>query len=263
MSSIFNEIIYRPIFNLLIFLYNVVPFGGIGMAIILLTLLIKILLWPFAQKALKSQKALMDLQPKVDELKKQFGDNKEGMAQALMQLYSREKVSPASSCLPILIQLPLLIALYHALSKGIQSSGFEALYPFIANPGKIDGSFFGLFDLKKASPILALLAGVTQFFQAKMMVSRQQPPSGDKVKGAEDEQMLATMNKQMTYIMPVVTTVIAWNLPGGLGLYWVTTSIFTIVQQHLFFRGHAKNKDTKVDPNKPVEVEIIPPKTTK
>lgn len=258
MSGIFNEIIYRPIFNLLIFLYNTIPFGGIGVAIIVLTIIIKLVLWPFSQKALKSQKALADLQPKVEELKKQHAENKEALAAALMQLYSREKVSPASSCLPILIQLPVLIALYHALSKGISSTGFEMLYPFVANPGKIDGTFFGILDLNVSSPILALLAGAIQFVQARMMIMKQQPP----VSGSGDEQMLATMNKQMMYIMPAVTILISWSLPGGLALYWFTNGLLSVIQQVLFFKQHAKGALLSVvapNPNAPVEVEIIPP----
>lgn len=227
MGHFFEVIFSQPIFNLLIWLYNV---GGkdIGIAIILLTIIVKALLWPFSAKALRSQKALSDLQPKVEALKKQYGTDKEGMAKALMALYSQEKVSPMSSCLPVLIQLPVLIALYHTLSQSLKSTGFELLYPFVANPGTINQTSLGFLDLGNPNIPLALLAGVGQFFQAKMMVTKSQPKG---TPGAEDEQMLATMNKQMVYMMPLLTVFIAWKLPGGLSLYWLVTNVLTIAQQ--------------------------------
>src|SRR4029079_17951263 len=141
-------------------------------------------------------------------------DQREQMAKELMALYAKEKVSPASSCLPILVQLPVFIALYRSLSHGLGSSGFEDLYTFVPNPGTIGTTFLGLIDLHVASPVLAILAGIAQFVQAKMMTTRRQPPAGE---GAKDEQMLATMNKQMVYTMPLLTVFIAWKLPGGLG----------------------------------------------
>jgi YidC/Oxa1 family membrane protein insertase len=233
MGDLFKAVFSQPIFNLLIWLYDVVPGKDIGVAIILLTVIVKMVLWPFSQKALKSQKALSDLQPKVEALKKQYGADKEGHAKAIMALYSQEKVSPMSSCLPILIQLPVLIALYHSLSQGLKSSGFEMLYPFVANPGTLQSDFLGLLDLSVPSYVLAILAGIGQFFQTKMMVTT---PQAKGTPGAEDEQMLATMNKQMVYMMPVLTVFISWKLPGGLALYWLVTNLLTIGQQALFMK---------------------------
>jgi YidC/Oxa1 family membrane protein insertase len=241
MGGFFKAVFYQPIFNLLIFLYDVIPGSDIGVAIILLTIIVKFALWPFSQKALKSQKALADLQPKVEALKKQYGEDKEGMAKALMALYSQEKVSPASSCLPILVQLPVLIALYQALSHGLKSSGFEALYPFVTNPGTIEQHFLGL-DLAGPTWQLAILAGISQYFQAKMMVAKPQPKG---TPGGEDEQMLATMNRQMVYMMPVLTVFISWTLPGGLALYWLVTNLLTIVQQKVFLKPAAATAAVK------------------
>jgi YidC/Oxa1 family membrane protein insertase len=232
MGELYNAIFYKPIFNLLIFLYHAVPGSDIGIAIILLTVVIKLVLWPLSAKAMRSQKALTDIQPKMEEIRKQYASDKEAQAKALMELYSKEKVSPVSSCLPILVQLPVFIALYSSLSHGLKSSGFELLYPFVANPGTIDPTLLGLLDLAKPSYILAILAGITQYFQAKMMVTKPQP----KAPGAKDEDMLATMNKQMLYMMPALTAFIAWSLPGGLALYWLVMNGLTIAQQYFFFK---------------------------
>ena len=228
MSQLFHEIFYRPIFNLLIFLYNVIPGSDIGIAIILLTVIVKAVLWPLSQKALRSQKALTDIQPKMEALKKEYAQDKDKLAKELMALYSKEKVNPMSSCLPTLVQLPVFIALYQALSHGLQSNGFEALYGFVADPGKIEPFLFGMMDLSVASPYLAVAAGIAQFFQAKMMITKQPPK---KVPGAQDEEMLSMMNKQMLYMMPVLTVFISWKLPGGLALYWFVMTILTIAQQ--------------------------------
>jgi len=228
MSQLFHEIFYRPIFNLLIFLYNVIPGSDIGVAIILLTVLIKAVLWPLSQKALRSQKALTDIQPRMEALKKEYANDKDKLAKELMALYSKEKVNPMSSCLPILVQLPVFIALYQALSHGLQSDGFDALYGFVANPGKIEPFLFGMMDLSVASPYLAVAAGISQYFQAKMMITKQPPK---KVPGAKDEEMLSMMNKQMLYMMPLLTVFISWKLPGGLSLYWFIMTLLTIAQQ--------------------------------
>jgi YidC/Oxa1 family membrane protein insertase len=232
MKELYYAIFYQPIFNLLIGLYSIIPGRDIGVAIILLTVVVKLILWPMSTKALRSQKALADLQPKVEELKKQYKDKQEELAKALMALYSQEKVSPFSSCLPVLIQLPVFIALYQALSHGLKSDGFERLYAFMPHPGTIDPSFLGIVDLSASSPVLAILAGITQYFQAKMMITSRQPKG---TPGGKDEEMLATMNKQMLYMMPILTVVIGWTLPGGLALYWFVMNGLTIIQQKYFF----------------------------
>jgi YidC/Oxa1 family membrane protein insertase len=236
-TNFYNAVFYHPIFNLLIGLYDYIPGRDIGLAIILLTILVKLAMWPLQASALRSQKALTDIQPKIEELKKRYPEKsqQEELAKEMMALYSREKVNPAASCLPLLIQLPVFIALYHALSAGLKSGGFEALYPFIPNPGTITPTMFGLLDLAAPNYVLAILAGAMQYFQAKMMVTRQQPKG---VPGGKDEQMLATMNKQMVYMMPALTVFIGWTLPGGLSLYWFVMSGLTVLQQFFFFKKH-------------------------
>lgn len=233
MKWLYVTLFYRPIFNLLMALYAWVPGHDIGVAIILLTVIVKLVMWPFSHKAIVSQKALTEIQPKVEALKKEYGDRQEELAKAMMALYSKEKVSPVSSCLPVLIQIPVFIALYRAMSHGLSSSGFDALYSFVANPGTIGTVAFGLIDLAKPSIPLALVAGATQYVQAKMMVTRQQPKG---VPGGKDEEMLAMMNKQMLYLMPLLTVVIGWKLPAGLALYWSVMNLLTVAQQAIVFR---------------------------
>lgn len=234
-SELFNTIFFQPIFNLLIFFHNSLPGQSIGLAIILLTVVVKLILWPLSVKALHSQKALQDIQPKMEELKKKYPDKeqKEELAKEMMALYSKEKVSPMSSCLPMLVQLPVFIAIYQSMARGLKSEGFDKLYPFIANPGTVDPMFLSSVNLSTPFWPLAILAGISQFFQARMMVTRQQP----KIEGSKDEATMAIMNKQMVYMMPVLTVFICWRMPSGLTLYWLVMNLLTLLQQYYFLRN--------------------------
>lgn len=234
--GLFHTLLVQPIFNLLVFLYDVMPGGDMGFAIIFLTVIVKLILWPFMNSSLKSQKALQELQPKIEELKQKHKDDKEGLAKATMELYKNEKVNPLSSCLPLLIQFPILIALYRVLLQGFNPDALNQLYPFISNPGEIDKMFLGFLDLSLASVSLAVLAGVLQFFQTRMLMNKRPPKTVQGTPGAKDESMLAAMNKSMLYFMPAVTILIGAQLPGGLTLYWVTVTIVSIIQQMVVFR---------------------------
>lgn len=236
MGSLFYVVLTQPMFNLLVFLYNVIPGSDMGFAIILLTIIIKLILWPFMNSSLKSQKSLQEIQPKVEELKAKFKEDKEGLAKAMMALYQQEKVNPFSSCLPLLIQFPILIALYHVLLQGFDPSALGQLYGFVSNPGTINNMFLGFVDLAVPNLWLAVIAGIFQFFQTRMLVSKRPPAQVAKTPGAKDETMLASMNKSMLYFMPVVTVFIGATLPGGLALYWVTVTVVSIVQQMVVFK---------------------------
>ena len=230
--SLFNEILYRPLFNLLVFFYNI-ALSDIGLAIVLLTLLIKLVFLPLSQKAIKSQKALQDLQPQIKAVQEKYKDNKEEQARALMALYKNNKVNPFSGCLPLIIQLPILIALYQVFLKGLNSGSLEMLYPFVNNPGAINPISLNWIDLSRANKILAILAGLTQFWQAKMILPKKKLPSAPK---SSDEYMAQAISKQTLYFLPALTIIISWKLPSGLALYWLVTTLFTIIQQYAIMR---------------------------
>lgn len=231
----FTIIFYQPILNLLVWLHNVIPGNDFGWAIIALTIIIKIILWPLSGKSLKSQKALQELQPKVDALKEKFKDNKEELGRAMMELYKKEKVSPFSSCLPLLVQLPFLIAIYQVLRDGLQNGSLNLLYSFMAKPEAVNTVFLGIVDLSKTSVVMAVIAGALQFWQTKMLMHKKQP----NIPGAKDEGMASMVNKQMLYVMPIVTVVIGASLPGGLTLYWLMNTLATVAQQLFVLKKRA------------------------
>ncbi len=248
MAHFFEIIFYQPILNLLIWVYNVLPGHDIGWAIIILTLIVKAILYPLSKKSLEAQKALQNLQPKLEELKKTYANDKEGMSRAMMELYKKEKVNPLSSCLPLLIQLPFFWAIFRVFRDELSGKAIGLVYSFIHNPGAINPIAFGFLDFSKPNIVLAVLAGLSQFVQAKMMPMR--PMS--KVPGAKDENMMAAMNKQMMYFMPAVTIFICLSLPSGLAFYWFVSTLLMILQQWWMFRDTKKTNDIT-----PIEGEIV------
>lgn len=233
MLGIYHEIIYRPILNLLVYLYNVLPIHDIGIVIILVTLVIRILLAPLMHKSLKGQRAMSALQPKMAELKEKHKDDKEAHAKAMMDLYKEHKVNPLSSCLPVLIQLPILIALYQVFAKALKGN-LKGLYSFVSNPGTLNPKFLQLVDLSHPNIVFAILAGLAQFWQSRMIAKWNGNP-------ATQDPTQKALNVQMTYVLPIISVVIAWTLPAGLPLYWIVTTLFAVAQQYYIQRTHQSN----------------------
>ena len=233
--NIFNESLYRPLFNALVWIYNFIPGNDLGLAIIALTIIIRLILYPLSKKAIQSQKAISKLQPKIKEIQKKY-KNKEEQAKAMMELYQKYKVNPMAGCLPILVQLPILIALYRVFFNGLNPEALSALYSFVQSPEVLNITFLGLVDLSQRSIVLAVLAGAFQFIQSKMVM----PKNTTQSKGKMDFQSM--MTQQMVYMMPMVTIFIAWNLPSALPLYWIVITLFGVVQQY-FTKVEIKKED--------------------
>ncbi|MFH0819410.1 MAG: YidC/Oxa1 family membrane protein insertase [bacterium] len=233
MAQLFTTLFYQPLFNLLIFFYNL-TWHDLGLAIIVLTILVKMVLWPLSRQSTLAQKKLQVLQPRLEEIKKKYKDNREQQAKTMMELYRQEKINPLSSCLPVLIQLPVFIAVFQVFSSGLKSANFNLLYPFIANPGSLNSTLLGLFDLTKPNVVLAILAGLSQYWQTKMLMGKKDnaPQSSKPGEG----NLAAIMNKQMLYFMPVLVIFFGLSLPSGLTLYWLIFNLLTILQQFYLFK---------------------------
>jgi len=223
-SYLFNEIFYRPLFNGLIFLYNIVPGHDMGISIIILTILIRFILWPLTSKSIKNQKVLTKIQPQIEEIKKKFKNNKEAQARALMGLYSENKINPLAGFLPLIIQIPIIFALWRVFLNSLNLD-LNSLYSFIPAPVQIQSIFLGLVDLSHKSVVLAVLAGALQYFQTKMIM----PPH--KPSGSSDFGQI--MSKQMLYFGPLLSIIIFWSLPAALPLYWIVVTLMTLLQQYL------------------------------
>ena len=231
--TFFDFFLYFPLFNSLVFIYNFLPGHDFGLAIIILTIVIRFILYPVSVKAFQSQKAIQRVQPQLKELQKKYKDDKEMQAKETLELYRREKINPFSGLLMALVQLPILIALYNVFWNGFKSGELSNLYSFVANPVNINSMFLGLTDLSKPNWIFAILAGILQFFQTKMLLPKLTPEQ------SKSKDMTVMMQKQMVYFFPIITMVILLKLPSALGLYWIVSGIFSIVQQYVILK---KNK---------------------
>jgi YidC/Oxa1 family membrane protein insertase len=246
MFSIFHVLLYQPIFNIFVFLYNYLPGHDVGLVILAITIIVRAALYPLTSSSIKSQRALQDLQPKMAAIKLQYPDDKQKQTQAIMEMYKNNKVNPLASCLPMLIQLPILIALYRVLQDGLHSKNLaDSLYSFVANPGSINQVSLGLFNLAQPNYILAVLAGLAQYWQAKTMSRKNPPPQAGE--GSKDEAMLSMMNKQMLYFMPVMTVLIGLNLPAGLTLYWFFGTVLMVLQQIWLTRGTVSENNNVIE----------------
>lgn len=228
--NIFN-LLSTGIYQVLVFFYHLLG-QNLGLAIIAVTLLVKIILLPLVVPSLKSAKKMQELKPHLDKLKAKHTD-KAKLQQAQLDLYKQHGVNPAAGCLPQIVQIVILIALYQVFMR------------FLASP-TLDGQSVNLnflyFNLAKPDPIylLPVLAGVSQLVFSLMMTSglethhqKNLPPKAQE-KEADSFEMAQSMQSQMLYMMPLMTTLISLKFHSGLVLYWVVSTLFSIVQQYYF-----------------------------
>lgn len=248
----FESIIVQPLLNILFVIEAALPGNDFGIAVIILTLLIRFALYPLAKKQLHSQKALSALQPEVSKIKKKYKDSPQKIQEATMELYKKEEINPFGSCLPLLVQMPFLIGLFYVFLK-FRDSGFLKLteegilgqiYPFVqelsfikeyvAANEVISTSLLGLVNLAEPFWGLALVAGALQFVQSKMLAPKK-----------KGEDVSANIMSQMVYIFPIITVVIALRLPAALPLYWSVTTVFAIIQQYFVIHRDVEKLEKK------------------
>lgn len=242
MMQIFDTLIYQPLYNTLIFFYNAVPGHDFGIAIILTTLVLKSFLIPLSKKQIESQKKMQELQPMMKEIQKKHKGDKEKQTKALMEFYKEHKTNPFSGCLPLIIQLIFLIAIYRVIIN-ISEAGFVVnpgdLYAFVADPGAINHIFLRFMDLTKPNYALALLSAIAQYYQTKMLFQSQNIKKPEDSASTEPD-FAAIMNKQMLYLGPGLTFFIGVTFPAALALYWFFSTLFMIFQQMFIFKPKAK-----------------------
>ena len=238
LSALWNLIIINPMVNTLLWIYSIL-FNNFGLAIIVFTILIKAITYPLTAKQLKSTQAMQDLQKskKWKDIQKKYKDNREKLSQEQMKLYQEEGVSPFGSCLPTLIQFPIIIGLYQAIIRSLAVTPIQLLalsgnlYTFayfnaaaliplnnqflwmdLSQPERLNVAGIGI-------PILAIIVVITTYMQSKLMTPPTQP-------GEQGEQMTQAMNLYMPFLMGWL----AYSFSSGLALYFMTSNVFTIAQ---------------------------------
>lgn len=234
----FNTFLYKPILSILVFLTNLMG-GSFGLAIIVLTLIVRSLVLPLSLPSMRSAQKIKELKPEIDRLKRKHKKDKAKFQQEQINLYRKHGINPAAGCLPTLIQLAILIALYRVFMDFIQNGNGNVI--------SLNMHFLWL-DLAKPDPyyLLPLMAGGSQFILSKMLMGGKEHHTEqdlknktrnlekkDKQPSEESAQEMAeSIQQQMLYVMPAMTALIALRLPSGLAVYWVITTVFSFIQQY-------------------------------
>lgn len=238
-GEVFNTVFFNPIYNGLIFLLDVVPFIDVGIAVILVTVVVKLVLFPFSLKMVKTQLAVKALEPEITKLKETHKKDKQEQAKQTMALYKEKGVNPFSGFLLILIQIPVIFALYWVfLRGGLPEINVDILYSFTPIPENINMNFLGLIDVSTKSVLFALLAGATQFFQIKYSLPQMKERVG---KASLKDDLARSFHIQMRYVMPIIVFSVAYAISAAVAIYWTTSNLFAIGQE-IYVRKTIKNK---------------------
>lgn len=278
------DFIAKPMGQLLLFIYNHIAFGSYGLSIIIFTIIVKSLLLPLTVKQLKSSAKMKELQPQIAEIQRKYKNDKEKLNQEIMKFYKETGFNPAGGCLPILIQMPILFALFYVIGKpltymfNMSASGIADLIAKVPLAEKVPGfyeqigavsfhnvlnmNFLGLhlgliptFSISKlfygamhwqylALLVIPIVATITTFLSTKLsMMASSTSNSNTQNKEAN---MADSMQKNMMYIAPILTLIVSFQFPAGLGLYWIIGNVFQIFQQMFLNKFVLKTKKKEV-----------------
>ncbi len=229
-SFIWHTFFFDPIYNGLVFFIDVIPGGDVGLAIIFITILVKVILLPLSIKAAKTQVVMREIEPKLKELKEKITDRQE-QAKAMMLLYKESGINPFASIILVFLQIPILIALYLALSKGggvpLPAINTDILYTFIPNPESASMLFLGIQDITLRSLPLALLASVFQFIHGSLTIPKA-TPRDPNVPLTLKEDFTRNMHLQMRYVMPIIIFFAGYTISAALALYFAISALMAI-----------------------------------
>ncbi len=246
MANLFHVAVYQPIYNALAFIISTIPGGDVGIAIVIITLLVRFVLFPLSLTAIKTQIAMRAIDPALKALREELKDKdkKEELARRTMALFKENNINPFASFLLILIQLPIIIGLYMVLRSETKVVSFDPsiLYSFVHAPEHASLLFIGLIDLTGKSIVLALIVAGTQFIYAKLMTPPPPAkPSDGKPLSFQDD-LTKSMHLQMRYVFPVVLGGIAYAASAAIALYFVVGNLFSIGQELAVRRMHHGKK---------------------
>lgn len=250
MFQIFDILFINPITNSLLFFYKALIIVGIpyalGFSIVLLTVLIRVVLYPVMAAQIKSAKKMQNLSPHLANIKEMHKEDKKKQQEEMMKLYKEHNINPASGCLPLIVQIPVIWSLYHVLTVVVSANSHQAIeklnnlayFPFLKLASVWDTSFFGFglgatpSKLMANAPLLLLvplITGVLQFILSAMML----PETSVKTSSKKGDDFSSAFQKQSLFIFPVMIGFFSYTLPIGLSLYWNTFTVFGILQQYL------------------------------
>jgi len=245
-STFFHTVFYDPIYNALVALVALVPGSDVGVAVIIITIIIRIVLLPSSLSAARTQRAMKILEPRIKEVKERHKGDKEKEALETLALYKEAQVNPFASILTVFIQIPVLLALYWVFYyepfSTVSAINAARLYSFTPMPQTVSLEFLGIISVASKSLFLAALAGLTQFIQAHMALSGTMKPSND---GSMQGNFQKMMGMQLKYVFPFLIAIISYTTSGAIALYFITTNIAGSLQE-LYVRRtlHAESRST-------------------
>jgi YidC/Oxa1 family membrane protein insertase len=229
MSSLFHTYIYIPLYNALVGILSLGTWVDMGIAVILLTILVKLALAPLSLKAARTQVLMQGLEVPLREIREKYKDNREELGRRTLALYREKNINPFSSFFTLLIQLPIIFGLYFVFWRGgLPTVDTSLLYSFVSAPSIVDMTFLGFMDMAGKSTFLAFLAGLTQFFQAHITLPKEKPREGAP---SFQDDLARSMRLQMRFVLPVIIVFVAYIATAAVALYWVTSNIFSIYQE--------------------------------
>lgn len=242
MAALFHTFIYEPIYNALAFVVGVVPGADVGLGIIIITVLVRLVLFPLSLSAIKSQIAMRRIDPELKVLQAQYKDDKETLGKKTMELFRENKVNPLAGFLFLLVQLPVIIGLYTVLQSEVAQLSFNPslLYPFVHAPAHASLMFLGVFDLVGKSIVLAVIVAVTQFVYARLLAPSNPPKAAPGGKKSFQDDFAASMQVQMQYVFPFVLGAISYFAGSSIALYFVASNAFSVLQEVVIQRIHGK-----------------------
>lgn len=247
MISFFHEYLYIPIYNLLIYLVGILPGADIGLAVVMVTLIVKAITLPLSISALKTQQAMRRIEPQLKELKETHKDDKQKQAEAMFALYKEEGVKPFSSMFGMFIQIPVLITLFLVFQReSMDHVNPEILYSFVTDPGTFSALFLGFFVIAGHNIILAVIAALTQFVQAyfAIPIPKRDANALQNKQGMQAE-LGRAMAVQARYVLPIVIGVVAYS-SGAIALYFITSNIVGVLQEFFVKRTMIKKEPAAV-----------------
>lgn len=234
MSYLYHTFFFDPLYNSLVYLFQVLPWADAGVIVVILTVLVRAILYPLSRKAVLTQVKMSELNPDLEKIKEKFKNKPEEQARETLKLYREKGVNPFSGILVIIIQIPIILALYQIFLH-FPTVDKSLLYTFVSAPDFINTKFLGLIDISKKNVLFALLAAVTTYYQFQISMKGQRKPTGETFA----DNLTRNMQSQMKYVFPVIVFFIAYSISGVIALYWFTTNLFSIAQE-IFVRRTAK-----------------------
>lgn len=249
-SFLYNTIIYKPLYNGLIIFLSYIPWINVGVAVILFTILIRLILYPISQKSVRTQLEMKRIEPELEAIKEKYKEDKQTQAQKIMEVYKDKKINPFSGILLLILQLPVLWALYAIfLRGGLPTIKLDMLYSFVQAPDTVNMMFFGI-DVAGKSTILAVLAGLTQFLQIHLSSKKNIKPKETKDNGQKPtfkDELAKSMSMQMKYVMPFMIFIVARSFPIVVSLYLVTSNMFSVVQEFIMAKKFKKEDEQRAN----------------